>query len=86
MGIIGGIPRKGLYFVGYEDDKLLYLDPHYVQDEVKKANFKKYEHTFMCNELRKVGRESLDPSMAFIFYISNLGQLAKLKDIIDKNS
>ena len=34
MGLIGGIPRKGFYFVGFDenDNKLIYLDPHYVQE------------------------------------------------------
>lgn len=41
MGIIGGVPGKGLYFVGSLDDNLIYLDPHLVQSFVNRANLSK---------------------------------------------
>jgi cysteine protease ATG4 len=31
LGFIGGVPDKAYYFVGMNGDRLLYLDPHYVQ-------------------------------------------------------
>lgn len=78
MGIIGGVPNKGMYFTGSLDDNLIYLDPHLVQNSVKKTNLSKDINTFHCTEIRTIGREKLDSSLAFAFYLRKLKDLAEL--------
>jgi hypothetical protein len=72
LGAIGGIPKKGLYFVGYENQDLLCLDPHYVQEEATFKNLTKIEKTFEWNEKRKHSRNKIDPSLALVFYLDGL--------------
>jgi cysteine protease ATG4 len=32
VGILGGKPNFALYFVGYQGNHMIFLDPHFVQD------------------------------------------------------
>ena len=32
VGIVGGLPQRSFYFIGYYANNLIYLDPHFVQD------------------------------------------------------
>ena len=34
VGIVGGRPKHSLYFVGFQGQKTIHLDPHYLQDTV----------------------------------------------------
>ena len=80
--MIGGIPRKGLYFVGYSesDHKLMYLDPHYVQEMVRLDNLQEMMKTFFCEDMRKCSREEMDPSVGLVFFIEGLKQLEELME------
>jgi cysteine protease ATG4 len=35
-GVIGGKPKKALYFLGRHNNDFIYLDPHYVHSANKK--------------------------------------------------
>jgi cysteine protease ATG4 len=68
LGIMGGKPKSSLYFVGYQEDDVFYLDPHTVQKTIGKGsqaitNYK----SFHCSVPRKMRILDMDPSMALGF-------------------
>lgn len=69
LGVIGGRPRHSLYFIGYQQEKLLAIDPHHSQRVVDTTAEDFPLDTYHTGNVRKMAFHSMDPSCAIGFYL-----------------
>jgi len=72
IGMIGGRPGLAYYIVGYSKDRLIYLDPHFVQESVKnKRELEKNLESYSYDKIKSIGYGDIDTSVAFGFFIQD---------------
>eukprot|EP00468_Gymnochlora_sp_CCMP2014_P012374 CAMPEP_0167755064 /NCGR_PEP_ID=MMETSP0110_2-20121227/8616_1 /TAXON_ID=629695 /ORGANISM="Gymnochlora sp., Strain CCMP2014" /LENGTH=437 /DNA_ID=CAMNT_0007641009 /DNA_START=239 /DNA_END=1552 /DNA_ORIENTATION=- len=67
LGFVGGKPKSSLYFLGFQDNRLIHLDPHTIHRSIVLGKSFKTA-TFHCRKLNTIEFTQLDPSLAIGFY------------------
>ncbi|MEW5299701.1 MAG: hypothetical protein WDW36_002691 [Sanguina aurantia] len=76
VGIVGGRPGASLYFVGTQDDHLLFLDPHEARPC---ATLPDHARTYFCDTARLMPIAAMDASLALGFLVDGLDDFADLE-------
>lgn len=71
VGIVGGRPGSSLYFVGYQDERVVYLDPHFARPVPRTDEDLA---TYHCDAVRHMAITAMDPSLAIGFYCRTAGE------------
>lgn len=86
LGIVGGLPDKSLYFVGYQDLELLFLDPHILKafEPTSFTDPNKLIEDYHTARVRSIPIEEVDPSMVFGFLCCSAEEVVQLRDHLEK--
>lgn len=83
VGIIGGKPKQSFYFVGAQDEYLIYLDPHIVHESIR-IDQEFSDETYHCAVPQKMHVSDVDPSLAIGFYCHTKIDFIDLCSLIKK--
>lgn len=86
LGIIGGKRHSAVYFIGFQGDFLLYLDPHYVQKSTKnRSHLEKHRDTYQVKSYSFLPIRDIDSSLTFAFYIDSARSFREFQTGIEEN-
>ena len=81
MGILGGENNKSYYFIGSQDNLLVYLDPHKTHKyQDSELDLSSYE----SDTIQHLSLENLSPTLTICFYIESNQDLLVLENIPDQ--
>ncbi|EGR34192.1 hypothetical protein IMG5_021070 [Ichthyophthirius multifiliis] len=81
IGMIGGKPKKALFFVGRIEDQLIYLDPHYVQD-FNQNNVD--QNSYFCKNYAVLDQKKIDSSIGNVLFFENKEELKMFFQFLDQ--
>ncbi|KAM7388133.1 hypothetical protein PAMP_024332 [Pampus punctatissimus] len=84
IGIIGGKPKQACYFVGFQDDSLIYMDPHYCQSFVDVSTSDFPLQSFHCPSPKKMPFSKMDPSCTIGFYSRSVQDYERISEELSK--
>ena len=81
-GIAGGRPNSSLFFLGIDNNHLIYLDPHYSRQCLEVRDVSSFSaqalSSYHCESVRLLSITSLDPSLVIGFYCNDLADFESL--------
>uniref|UniRef100_A0A8C3G316 Cysteine protease n=1 Tax=Cyclopterus lumpus TaxID=8103 RepID=A0A8C3G316_CYCLU len=84
IGIIGGKPKQACYFVGFQDDSLIYMDPHYCQSFVDVSTSDFPLQSYHCPSPKKMPFSKMDPSCTIGFYSRSAQDYERISQELSK--
>ncbi|RKP39677.1 hypothetical protein BJ085DRAFT_2916, partial [Dimargaris cristalligena] len=85
VGIAGGKPGSAAYFVGFEDNGFIFLDPHFTRTSPQLDPADQLPSTldtpsFHCSTPFKISLDRLDPCMMLGFFVRNIAEFEDLRE------
>uniref|UniRef100_A0A3B5LI93 Cysteine protease n=1 Tax=Xiphophorus couchianus TaxID=32473 RepID=A0A3B5LI93_9TELE len=84
IGIIGGKLKEACYFVGFQDDSLIYMDPHYCQSFVNVSTSDFPLQSYHCPSPKKMPFSKMDPSCTIGFYSRSAQDYERIREEVSK--